>query len=511
MIPILFPHDNLDFLHMGKGKLGEIISCVVHEELNGDYSMEFEYPITGLLYKELLNGGTVGAWSPTISTHFPTHKYCVEFFDIYKHSLPIDGVVKFYCNHVSRRLANSVFCNSTLTESNFWTYSNPNDFDNLGTKRYTSGTIATGSVVLDAPKSLLSCLIGEDASLVSFGNDMAFGCESYVYSSPYNGVDMAIMTLQHRGEDNGAEVRFGYNMLDIEHTEDLTGTYNALVPFWDDGNGNKTFATGYVVQPTTPITPIIAVPYDATNDFQTQPTSAELVTLAQSILDGNTPWIGEETLTVDFVNGAEIDPHGADIRLGDTVHVYWLDADIASELRVVSYDWDCLTESYLKMELGKQATNFVAVTGIDASGGGGGGSVPAPVISPYDSTPANLGTASPGVSDDYARGDHVHAYPEWTYLGSSTNSSTTVSYPTTAHEILVVGKITHNGGATEYSATFRVASISDRDRLQIGGYYYGSSDYGIASVNHDSANHTLAFRNLRYVSTTSGTFYFYYR
>lgn len=52
-------------------------------------------------------------------------------------------------------------------------------------------------------------------------------------------------------------------------------------------------------------------------------------------------------------------------------------------------------------------TNLVgAINEAAQSGGGGGGSV-----SPYDSDPADLGTASPGVSDDYARGDHVHELP----------------------------------------------------------------------------------------------------
>lgn len=32
---------------------------------------------------------------------------------------------------------------------------------------------------------------------------------------------------------------------------------------------------------------------------------------------------------------------------------------------------------------------------------------------PYDSAPAALGTASPGVSDQYARGDHVHPLPAY--------------------------------------------------------------------------------------------------
>lgn len=39
---------------------------------------------------------------------------------------------------------------------------------------------------------------------------------------------------------------------------------------------------------------------------------------------------------------------------------------------------------------------------IDTGGGG---------AEPYDGTPANLGTAAPGTSNQFARGDHVHALP----------------------------------------------------------------------------------------------------
>lgn len=45
---------------------------------------------------------------------------------------------------------------------------------------------------------------------------------------------------------------------------------------------------------------------------------------------------------------------------------------------------------------------------------GGGGSS----ISPYTSNPAALGTASPGSSDNYSRGDHVHAMPTAADVGA---------------------------------------------------------------------------------------------
>ena len=50
-------------------------------------------------------------------------------------------------------------------------------------------------------------------------------------------------------------------------------------------------------------------------------------------------------------------------------------------------------------------------------------------VSPYTSNPAALGTASPGSSDNYARGDHVHAMPTASDIGAeaSTNKVTSLS------------------------------------------------------------------------------------
>lgn len=47
-------------------------------------------------------------------------------------------------------------------------------------------------------------------------------------------------------------------------------------------------------------------------------------------------------------------------------------------------------------------------------GQGGGGSS----VDPYDSNPAALGTAAPGSSDKYARGDHVHPKPSASDVGA---------------------------------------------------------------------------------------------
>ena len=146
---------------------------------------------------------------------------------------------------------------------------------------------------------------------------------------------------------------------------------------------------------------------------------------------------------------------------------------------------------------------------------------------PADALPEDLGTASIGTSTKYARMDHVHNMPsasdvgalpddtpipslDWISLGTSSNSSTTVTYPATAKEILIKGKSTHSYNHA-YINIIPVSAISNVEIIGVGGYYYSTNDFGYANVNHDATNRTLAFRNIRYASVTTGTFRFWYR
>jgi len=135
--------------------------------------------------------------------------------------------------------------------------------------------------------------------------------------------------------------------------------------------------------------------------------------------------------------------------------------------------------------------------------------------------PEDLGTAAVGSSAKYAKEDHVHKMPSasdvgaaaksWTQCsGSSTSASQTITYPAEATELLIKAK-SSNSNAPAYFCNVPVAAVSDVSIIQIGGYYYSSSDFGIANVNHDATNRTIAFRNLRYAGTTGGTVTVYWR
>lgn len=404
MIPVLYDGGAIDPRRLGKGKLSDVISCVVHEELNGDFSMTFQYPITGVHYEEMTIGSSIIVNMPCfdasnyhslvpVSSESGT-KRDIQAFDIYKKSTPIDGVVTFYCQSIAWRLKDCVYykntwkgaasCKEILKDSVpvtvYDTYRI--NLNGAGFEVITPFTDAqTPTYTNSVPKSTLAMFLGDSESVLStMGWDIAF--TSRVNTSDPNTPAFVsrIYALKYgRGDDYGVIIRHGYRLTNVEYTDDSTDTFNAVVPYWDDGNGNKTYVTGYVVQPTTPITPIKAVPMDCTQAFQTQPTGAQLTQYAQDWLDNNTPWVNVKNITLDFINGSEISGVNATINLGDTVRIYWPAADINIKLRAIAYDYDILAERYNSIELGKQQENFVSVTGIDSGSGGssgGGGVVP---------------------------------------------------------------------------------------------------------------------------------------
>ena len=98
-----------------------------------------------------------------------------------------------------------------------------------------------------------------------------------------------------------------------------------------------------------------------------------------------------------------------------------------------------------------------------ASGAGGGGA------DPYTSTPAALGVASAGESDNYSRGDHVHAMPSASDVGAAPAvTEVTVATDGAVTQALDPGKIYHFTGAlTALTITLTAAASG-----QIAQYHF---------------------------------------
>lgn len=363
MIPILY-EANYDIYRytgvgrsLGKGKLVDIISCVIHETLSGEYELEMKYPITAPLAQDLMGGGTIyalnGAYQRSANAIGSTWSLG-EAFDIYSWSESLDGVLTIKARHVIYRLARSTVRTFDYGSGGLGTAINDvYDFSTPAITYPEAPPLNSGNlrIKVDTPNTTL-------AQIYAFAK-IAGGEIS---------CNLDRLHTYHRGDDLGDSVRFGVNLTSLERTTDDTGTFNAVVPYWDDGNGNITYASGYVVQPTTPISPVIAVPLDLSSEFSTTPTSAQLVTAARDYLDTNTPWLPSDTIDVDMATVGD-----EEIELGDTIRVYAEKYGINTKMRIVEYEFDVLTQSYISLKVGTPETEFVAVTGDAASGSGGGG------------------------------------------------------------------------------------------------------------------------------------------
>ena len=138
------------------------------------------------------------------------------------------------------------------------------------------------------------------------------------------------------------------------------------------------------------------------NDLSNKPSinSVELSgnkTLSQ--LGINIPSAGTGTPAMDGTGAA-----GSSSNYARADHVHPTDTSRAAASSVHSIPSGGSSGQYLA----KSSNSDYDVAWI--TGGGGG-------PSPYTSSPAALGTVSPGVSDNYSRGDHVHPKPSAADLG----------------------------------------------------------------------------------------------
>ena len=97
MIPILFAATETDFTHNGIGRLVDCLRCEVTEERNGMFEVEFDYPVNGSHFEDIICGRIIAV------RHDDTDD--IQPFDIYYQSKPINGLVTFRAQHISYRMA----------------------------------------------------------------------------------------------------------------------------------------------------------------------------------------------------------------------------------------------------------------------------------------------------------------------------------------------------------------------------------------------------------------------
>ncbi|MBS6486372.1 phage tail spike protein [Veillonella sp.] len=211
----LYKNNEIDFTH-NENVLTEIESCKVTEELNGDYTVELEYPLEDS--KDISNSLVVGAIPsvPAIDSR-NNQLFRIIAKDTDSFSTTIQGQAKFLADLKENRVKAMTLTGLTRKQA-IQTVLNAA----LEPHIYTVGNLdinTNNNVIVNIPEgSLLSAIIGEENSILS-----EYGGE---FIADNNTIDI----IDSRGYDNGVVIEYGKNLSGIKESIDLTDLATVLIP-----------------------------------------------------------------------------------------------------------------------------------------------------------------------------------------------------------------------------------------------------------------------------------------
>lgn len=340
MYPILYERNEKAFTTNGLGRLTDCVSCTCREERNGQFEVEFVYPISGVHYDDINeerivlvqtsdNKTLMSQWQP---------------FIIYQITRPMNGLVTVYAHHISYLLKTYV-CEpftATSVSSAFDMIKNKT----YGTNPFTFWTDNTnaGTQNVREPVAIRSILGGVEGSVLD------------VFGGEYEFDRFTVRNWLNRGANNGVSIRYGKNLTGIESDVDYTDVYTSVVPFWRNEDqiviGSKTNSGHegeYAYQMTIPV--------DYSQDFENAPTVAQLNAKALADMNGHKSWNPDTNIKIEFQPLYQTEEYKdianiERVSLCDTVNVFYEGLKVDVTAKVVAYEYDVINERYNSLELG---------------------------------------------------------------------------------------------------------------------------------------------------------------
>lgn len=353
MTPVLYSASEQDFTSLGLGVLNDALSCKVDTVLNGVFELEMQYPVTGKRYSDLKVSNIIKATSQ--------HNGIAQLFDIHSITKPLNGVVTVYASHVSNRkqFIPIMPCSASNIADAFIAIKGHSAEDNPFT--FWTDKTTSASFKLTSPASLGQVLGGMEGSILD------------VYRGEYEFDNWTIKFWNHRGQDNGVSLRYGKNITSIEQEESISNTITGVCPFWADADGNTVVIPEAVVESSSadnfPFRRTVVK--DFSNVFDEMPTVEQLRNYTQTYISVNNIGVPSVSIDVSYENLADYEEYKnvalfEQVRLGDTVHVYFEPLDIEAEARVVETVYNVLIDKYEKVHVGSVKTSLSNVINADA-------------------------------------------------------------------------------------------------------------------------------------------------
>lgn len=348
MIPILYDSHENTFNHHGIGTLTDCITCTCERELNGTDEAEFQYPVDGLHYSDIV---------PDAIVKIKADEYAdAQLYRIYRITKPINGVIKCYCQHISYDL-NTNICEAFSEKGINATTALQRVLEHCYSEHpFTASSTLSTSVVKDVefkvPTPARLCLGGQEGSILDlFGGEYEFD-------------NFSIKLYSRRGQDSGVTILYGKNLTNITSDTNLSSTYTAIYPYAvdDEEEGLYTLPEKVISTNQTDVygeARILAV--DLTDKFDLSEEDIEIPKLRQfanEYIQENSILDIDQNIEISFVQLWQ-SPEYKDIALlervgmGDTVTVKHPKLGISVHARVIKTVYNVLTEKYEKIELGK--------------------------------------------------------------------------------------------------------------------------------------------------------------
>lgn len=343
MKPILFPSTATEFKTQGLGVLTDAISCTVIEERNGAFELTMQYPDTGVHFDEITDRCIIYA--------IPSPYRAPQPFRIYRITRPMDGIIMVYAQHITYDL-------SGVPLNPFTAVNAPDALSKLSLNAAVDSPFAfwtdkstVASFAVSVPSSTRSVLGGSSGSILD------------VYGGEYEWDGFTVRLYGQRGYDNGVVISYGKNLTDIEQDRNISNVATGIYPYWTNAEGALVTCNPKIVNAPGTYDFTRVVPVDFSNDFETQPTSAQLRERAEKYVEDNKIGIPKTSITASFVQLEQF-PEYEDLALlekcdlCDTVTIRYPQLGVEAKAEIVKIETDVLLERYNSVEIGDVRTNI---------------------------------------------------------------------------------------------------------------------------------------------------------
>lgn len=348
--PILFESTATNFSSFGLGALAETTSCEITEEKNGLFELVLKYPTNGLLFSQISNGKIIKAKVNETSQY--------QAFRIYRITVPINGVITVYAQHISYDLANIGVLPFSLTNTNpsILVTKLLNDAVIFHGFSFQTDITTTNTFEITEPQNIRACLGNSKMSLLTLW-DGEFEWDNFV-----------IKFHNNRGQDNGVTISYGKNLTKLEKDGDITDVYTDLFPYAKYQNENNEDVLVTLSEKVLPITSSLTTRKNLIKDFSSSFERGTVITqemlrtiAAQYILD-NPYGVENPSISISFEPLWKMPEYSffvEHVALCDYVTIKHPLLGISTKQQVVKVVYDCLKERYKTITLGTCKNNLL--------------------------------------------------------------------------------------------------------------------------------------------------------